>query len=113
MANEPKLPTGQIVKWLDKDHPVVYANLMGFSLTPFDIALMFGQIGESTPEQINGIPQCKVLLSPEQVSNLLKLLSIALDTYVESQGQLRTSGAVNLEAIRHQMEKAKIIPGAE
>jgi Protein of unknown function (DUF3467) len=109
MANEPKLSTGQVVKWQEREYPIVYSNIMGFSMTAFDISLVFGQVGEATPEEVKGIPQVKVLLSPEQATNLMKLLDISLKAYVEKHGEIRTSGAVNLEHIQRQMEEARML----
>jgi hypothetical protein len=100
----PKLPSGQIVKWKEQDFPSVYVNIMGFLLTPFDIGLLLGEVGESTATEVTGIPKVKVLLTPEQAANLMKLLSVALKTYVSNNGQLRTSGAVNLEEIDRQIK---------
>jgi hypothetical protein len=41
-------------------------------------------------------PRVKVLLAPEQAANLAKLLNSVLDQYVKNNGQLRTSGKVDL-----------------
>jgi hypothetical protein len=104
------LPTGQLVKWKEQDYPTVYANIIGFGMSPFDIFVIFGQIGESTPSEVNAIPKVKVLLSPEQALNLKKLLGLAVDAYAANNGQLRTSGEVNLADIDDQMKALKIKP---
>ena len=83
---------------------------MGFGMTPFDIALMFGLIGDSTPTEVTGIPLVKVILSPEQAANLFKLLSVAISTFAESNGQLRLAGAVDVEDLRLKVEAAKVTP---
>ena len=100
---QPKLPSGQVMKWKEQDYPTVYANLMGFGMSPFDIALVFGEIGDSTVSEVTGIPKVKVLLSPEQAANLAKLLGVAIATYVQNNGQLRTAGAVSLDDINSQL----------
>lgn len=105
-----KLPSGQVVKWKEEDYPSVYANIIGFGMSPFDIFVIFGQIGEATPSEVNAIPKVKVFLSPEQALNLLKLLNVAVDAYVGNNGQLRTSGAVNLEDISAQMKAHIVAP---
>lgn len=94
------------MKWKEQEHPVVYANVMGLGMTPFDIALVFGEIGDSTSTEVTGIPRVKILLAPEQAANLMQLLGLALKTFVENNGQLRTSGAVNLEEINKQIADA-------
>lgn len=106
--NLPKLPSGQTVKWKDQEHPTVYANLMGFGMTPFDLSIIFGEVGDATPEHVTGIPRVKVLLTPEQASNLATLLGVALSTYVTNNGQLRTSGAVNVEDFTRQLAANKV-----
>jgi hypothetical protein len=107
--HRPKLPSGQVVKWKDSDHPSVYANIIGFSLTPFDLSFIFGEIGESTPSELTGIPRVKVIVSPEQAANLMKLLGVALNTYVSGNGQLRPGGAVNIEDLNSQIEAQKVV----
>ena len=102
----PKLPGGQIMKWKEQEHPTVYANVMAFGMTPFDIALVFGEIGDSTSTEVTGIPRVKILLAPEQAANLMQLLGVALKTFVENNGQLRTAGAVNLEDVHKQIAEA-------
>lgn len=99
-----KLPSGQVMKWKEVEYPSVYANIMGFTMSPFDIALILGEIGESTPTEVSATPRVKLLLSPEQAANLMKLLSVALTTYVQNNGQLRPGGAVNLEDVTLQLE---------
>ncbi len=75
--------------WKEIDFPTVYANILGVALTPFDIGLIFGQVGMISEDKIEGIPQVKVLLSPEQAANLLKVLKGAIDAYVKGSGSLR------------------------
>lgn len=104
----PKLASGQVVKWKELDYPSVYANVIGIGLTPFDINLIFGEIGESTPTELSGIPKVKILLAPEQAANLMKLLSLVLETYREGNGQLRTAGAVDVDNIQAQLNARKI-----
>lgn len=102
--SSPKLPGGQVMKWKDQEYPSVYANIMGLGLSPFDISLIFGEIGESTPTEVLATARVKVILSPEQASNLMKLLDAAITTYVQNNGQLRAGGAVNPEEINNQLE---------
>jgi hypothetical protein len=104
-----KLPSGQVVKWKeDIAFPMVYANLMGFTMTPFDITILLGLVGDSTPTEVTGIPQAKILLAPEQAENLMKLLGLALNAYVASNGPLRTSGSLNLDDIERQLNDSKV-----
>jgi len=104
---KPRLPGGQTVVWKDEAFPTVYSNLIGFSLTPFDISIMFGEVGEGTHTEIKGTPKVKVLLSPEQASNLMKLLGVAIKSYVEANGLLRAGGAVNIDDLQKQMDVQK------
>jgi hypothetical protein len=105
-----KLPSGQTVKWKDDAaFPLVYANLMGFTLTAFDIGILLGLVGDSTPTEVTGIPQVKIVLAPEQAENLMRLLGLALETYVSQHGPLRKSGAVNLADLQKQIENAKTV----
>jgi hypothetical protein len=100
----PKLPSGQVVKWKDQEAPHVYANIIGFSMSGFDIHLIFGEIGESTGSEVTAIPKVKVLLSPEQAANTMKLLGVAVENFVDRYGALRTAGAIDLDNIREQVE---------
>jgi len=102
--SQPKLTSGQVVKWKEQEFPSVYANIMGFGLSPFDITLIFGEIGETTPTEVVGIPKAKIILSPEQAANLIKLLQLGLSTYVQNNGQLRTAGAVDMELLASQVK---------
>jgi hypothetical protein len=106
--SQPKLTSGQVVKWKDHEFPSVYANIMGFSLSPFDITLIFGEIGEATPTEVVGIPRVKIILSPEQGANLIKLLEIGLATYVQNNGQLRSAGAVDMELLADQVKAQSV-----
>jgi hypothetical protein len=99
-----KLSNGQVVKWKEQEIPSVYANIMGIGMSPFDITLTFGEVGDSTPTEVMANPRAKVILSPEQAANLIKLLNFALTTYVENNGQLRTSGAVDIELFSSQVK---------
>jgi hypothetical protein len=105
---ETKLPSGQILKWATQEFPSVYANVMGFGMSPFDISLVFGELGEANPTSVTGIPRVKVLLSPEQAANLMKLLALAIESYTETHGQIRNAGAVDVEQLKAQMEAQKI-----
>jgi hypothetical protein len=102
--SQPKLTSGQVVKWKEHEFPSIYANIMGFGLSPFDISLTFGEISEATSTEVVAIPKAKVILSPEQAANLIKLLELGLSTYVQNNGQLRTSGAVDMEILAGQVK---------
>jgi len=106
--SQPKLTSGQVVKWKEQEFPSVYANIMGFGLSPFDITLIFGEIGETTPTEVVGIPKAKIILSPEQAANLIKLLDLGLSTYVQNNGPLRTSGAVDVELLASQVKAQSV-----
>jgi hypothetical protein len=108
MGKSTKLPSGQSLKWKDQEFPSFYANIMGFGMSPFDITLIFGEIGESTASEVTAIPKAKILLAPEQAANLMKLLGVALASYIENNGKLRTAGAVDLEEINAQIAAAKV-----
>ena len=96
--NGPKLPSGQTVTWREDGIVTVYANLMALSMTPFDISVILGEVGKATIEEVEGIARARIILSPEQASNLTKLLSLAVEKYIQNNGPLRVSGAVNEEA---------------
>ena len=108
MAEKPKLPSGQVVNWDYSGSQTVYANIMGFSMSPFDIAITFGHIGVATPTEVEALANVKVLISPEQADNLMKLLTIAVRAFVENNGPLRTIGALNEDSINQQLEASLI-----
>lgn len=105
MTEKPKhkLPGGQVVKWREQDYPTVYANIMGLGMTPFDISIIFGEIGDSTATEVIGIPRVKLLLSAEQAANLAKILGIGLKAFVDGNGPLRLAGALNVEEFNNQI----------
>jgi hypothetical protein len=100
------LPSGQTVKWKDDGTHSVYANIIGFSMSSFDISLLFGEIQEATTAEVAANLKTKVIISPEQVSNLIKLLGIALQAYIESNGDLRHGGAVSVEEVSAKLSEA-------
>ena len=108
MADKPKLPTGQVVNWDYSKAQTVYANIMGFSMTAFDLTLTFGHIGIASPTEVEASALVKVLISPEQAENLRILLDIAVKAYVENNGPLRTQGGLDIESINAQMEASRI-----
>lgn len=93
----PKLPTGQTVVWNEEKLITQYANIMALSMSSFDISVTFGEIGLASPTEVHGVAKVKIILSPEQAFNLLQVLTIATQKYVEANGALRTSGALNAE----------------
>lgn len=105
-----KLPSGQVAKWRDQEFPTVYANMMGIAMTSFDIGIVLGEVHEATPSLVTGTPRVKVLLTPEQASNLAKLLSVALESYVEANGRIRTGGAVNVDDFKKHLEAQTVRP---
>jgi hypothetical protein len=102
--SEPAQTTKRIAKWKDVEYPTVYANMMGIGMTPFDINIIFGEVLEGDENSITGLPKTKILLSPEQAANLIKLVSIALDAYVKVNGPTRTAGAVDVVEASGQFE---------
>ena len=105
MTDQPKLPSGQTVKWHEDKMVIYYSNLIGISMTPFDIGIVFGQVASATQSQIDGLGLAKVLLSPEQAQNLVKLLMISLAKYVTNSGELRAAGEINEEAFLEELNK--------
>jgi len=81
----------------DVQYPNFYSNVFGIGSTPFDVSIVFAQVGKATQTEIEAVPVVKVTLSPEQVANLVKALTVTLTTYVEGNGLLRHGGALNFE----------------
>jgi hypothetical protein len=103
--------TKRTAVWETKEHPTVYANMMGIGMTPFDINVVFGEILHSDDKTLTGTPRVKVLLTPEQAQNLVKLLTVALNTYVKTNGAVRAAGAVNVVDFAESFEAATIALG--
>jgi uncharacterized protein DUF3467 len=97
MASELKLGSGQTARFKEVEHPTIYSNMMGVGATPFDIAVTFAEVEKGTPEEVIGVPRVKILLAPEQASNLLIMLKAVLDQYTAGNGPLRESGRVNVQ----------------
>jgi hypothetical protein len=113
MTSKAKLSSGQTVTWNEQDQVVYYSNLMGISMTPFDIGILFGQIGKATETDIEGLVLAKILMSPEQVQNLIKLLALSLEKYVEGNGQLRNGGALDESIFIKALEENKVVRAEE
>jgi len=102
------LSTGQTIKWNTENTPTVYANILAFGMSPFDISLMFGELGDSDGTNVTAHGRVKILLSPEQAANLIKLATAALNVYTKTNGAIRTSGAVDVDNLASELEKQKI-----
>jgi hypothetical protein len=83
-------------KWLETDHASIYANMMGIGMSPFDIHILFGEVLHSDATSVTGVPRVKVILTPEQAQNLMKLLNIAVNAYTKTNGILRSAGAIDI-----------------
>ncbi|MFC5864267.1 DUF3467 domain-containing protein [Acidicapsa dinghuensis] len=109
-TSETKLQTGQTVTWDNSQLISIYANTMAIGLTPFDLSLTFGEIGYATPEQMQAVGRVKLILAPEQASNLMKLLSIAVQKYVENNGELRVAAAVDPDLFSRTLQENLVKP---
>jgi hypothetical protein len=107
-TNLPKLPTGQVVQW-NNDHLVShYSNLMALSMSAFDISIIFGELGQASPETVEGIAKAKIILCPEQALNLMTLLSIAVQKFTEGNGPLRASAKVDGDAFKKAIDDSRV-----
>jgi hypothetical protein len=93
MKNEIKLPppNTQKQKWKEIEFPTYYANIMQMGLTPFDISVTLGEVFTASPAEVLSTPRVKIILSPEQTSNLIQMLTAALQAYQSQYGHLRPS----------------------
>ena len=105
MTDKPKLSSGQTVTWNEEKMMTYYSNLIGIAMSPFDIGIIFGQIGKGDQNELEGLGLAKVILSPEQAQNLVKLLMMSLAKYVTTSGELRAAGAINEESFLEQLNK--------
>ena len=88
----------QVNKFKEIEYPTVYSNMMGIGMTPFDIAIVFGEVDHATTDEVLAIPRVKVLLAPEQAANLLQMLGAALTKFSENNGNLRQLGRITPSA---------------
>lgn len=109
----PRLPSGQTIKWLEADLITQYANIMALSMTAFDISVTFGQIGNTSATDVEAAAKVKIMLSPEQAANLVKLLTIALTKYTARNGNLRTSGALDEAIFAKALEEGLVLGGTK
>jgi hypothetical protein len=107
----PRLPTGQTIKWLEADLITQYANIMALAMTPFDISVTFGEIGIATADEVEAAAKIRIVLSPEQAANLMKLLTIAVGKYTGRNGALRTSGALDEAVFEKSLEENLVLGG--
>jgi hypothetical protein len=94
--------------WADREPQSFYANVAGFNMTPFDITLQFGDIQSATATQLTANPLAKISMSPELASSLHQLLGVALKAYTDSNGPLRSAGALDLADITRQMSQSLV-----
>lgn len=76
------------------DCPTVYSNFMGVGATPFDLAIIFGEVDLTEGSESQANPKVKVILAPEQAANLIKMVGEVLKQYVAANGTLRTGGMI-------------------
>lgn len=76
------------------DCPTVYSNFMGVGATPFDLAIIFGEVDLSEESGTGANPKVKVILAPEQAANLIKMVGDVLKQYVAANGSLRAGGVI-------------------
>jgi hypothetical protein len=95
--------------WAEHEAPAFYTNITGFTMTPFDITLQFGEIQSATATELRANPRARVSMSPEQASNLLQLLDLALKAFVKGNGPLRAAGALDVADIDRQMSEHLLV----
>lgn len=92
------------VKWKEVEFPTVYSNTTGIGMTAFDINLIFGEIAHADAETTIAIPRVRIVLSPEQAVNVAKMLTMATETYRKANGEIRSSGAIDIAAMAKSAE---------
>jgi hypothetical protein len=100
-------------KWLEIEHPSIYANMLGIGMTAFDINIIFGEIIKADPSSVTGTPKVKIILAPEQAQNLIKLLTVAINSYAKANGPLRSSGSVDVEELTENFEASRLAGSGE
>lgn len=91
-------------KWLEVEHPSIYANMLGIGMTAFDVNVIFGELIKAEESSVTGTPKVKIIFSPEQAQNLIKLLTIAVNAYAKANGPLRSAGSVDVEEFSQNFE---------
>jgi hypothetical protein len=82
----------QKLEWQQGQYPSVYSNIASVSFSPFDISILYGEVDTATLDTISAKPLTKLVVSPEQASILVQMLTQALQKYTETNGQLRHAG---------------------
>jgi hypothetical protein len=90
-----KSETRHGMRMADIECPTVYSNFMGVGATPFDLAIIFGEVDISDSHDAEANPKVKVILAPEQAANLIKMVKDVLDQYVQANGPLRNKAIAN------------------
>jgi hypothetical protein len=108
--SNPKLPSGQVLKWSDDAYPSYYANIMALGMSAFDITVQFGEISAATVHDVIGKPKAKIVLSPEQAFNLSNMLGLIVERYVQTNGPLRTGAGFSREAFLEALEENTVRP---
>lgn len=87
------------VKWQEVEVPTVYSNTTGIGMTAFDINLVFGEIVRNEAESTLAVPRVRIVLSPEQAVNVAKMLTMVTETYRKVNGEIRSSGTIDVSAM--------------
>jgi len=66
----------------------VYSNHAGINASMHDIRLMFGELGNATPEKVQVFQRVHVLMSWIQAKAIARLLQDYVDTYEKLNGPL-------------------------
>lgn len=68
--------------------PTVYANNLAIGNSPFDVRIIFGEIGDSTPAKITVYQKVQVTMSWLQAKLLLEFLGRHVRGYEEKNGEI-------------------------
>ena len=100
MASESN-PSGasQKQRWKSDPSPTYYSNVAAVGLTPFDVTIIFGEVERANATEVLCAPKAKLILSPEQASNLIQMLTKGLSTYSAQFGQLRSASLAGVASL--------------
>ncbi len=68
--------------------PVVYANNTSITITPWDFAIQFGQVLESTPEKVKVQEEICIYISPQHAKVFSHLIERLIKAYEEKYGPI-------------------------
>jgi hypothetical protein len=87
-SSTPESPQAEIPQVYGETFAVVYSNWIQAGRTPWDIALVFGQIRETSPGNPAIVHLVNVVMTPQMAKALIGTLRVTVRDYEKDNGEI-------------------------